>query len=164
MKPLQEYMTDMLRSTHMYEMAKSQDKCEECVRGQCDNILENITLINYFRISELYTTNIGHWKDELTGAIYNASKFNLKGNNDITRRLRLVDRVFREEDMCVYDNVVYRVELKFKREEETQYKTHKDAVEWLDKAVLRTISQIDTIKRLIAEKNTQKISHFVGQL
>lgn len=63
MRTLQEFFIDALRSTHLYEMAKSQDKCEKTVLSQLNNILENIILLNYFKISELPSLNIEHWKN-----------------------------------------------------------------------------------------------------
>lgn len=66
MKTIQEFLIDILRSTQLYEMAENQSNCEKNVKSQIRNILENLTLINYFNISGLPATNINHWKSELS--------------------------------------------------------------------------------------------------
>lgn len=164
MKTLTEYLIDILCSSHIYEMAENQKECERIVASECRNILENLTLINYFRISELYTTNIGHWKKELTSSLYNASDFKVKKDTSIGRRYRIVRRAFDEKDMKDYDRVFRRVETKFLEEKETQYPDMSDTEGWIDEAIICTINQIDDVVDVIAKNDSLEIKKFVNNL
>lgn len=164
MKTLQEYLIDCLRSTYIYEMSERQKDCEDTVKSECRNILENITLINYFRISELHTTNIGHWKDELDTAIRNAWSYKMKKDNSEGRRRRITNRAFEEKDMHEYNEIYDRVVGKFRKENETMYPSNKQSAEWLDEAIRRTMSQIDTIKELIIKRDHNGLYRFINKL
>lgn len=157
MKTLEEYLIDYISHTHIYEIAKSQDKCKDVVRSECKNILINLTLINYFGISELYTTNIEHWKDELETAINNASDFTVKKDKSVSRRRRIVDAVFEEEDMYKYDRIFHRVYRKFEKEKEAQYPDNPLSAEWLDAAIKLTIDQLGVVKMMISEYDNHLI-------
>lgn len=163
MKTIQEFLIDILRSTQLYEMAENQSNCEKNVKSQIRNILENLTLINYFNISGLPTTNINHWKSELSSAIYNAADFNIKKDRSIGRRQRIVKRSFEDRDAKEYKNILWVVLPKFVYEKETQsYNDHFD--EWLDQAILRTINQLDVIIELIVNKNVNQIRNWIKEL
>lgn len=163
MKTLQEFLIDILRNSYIYEMAEKQSECENIVKSQLKNILENLTLINYFGISRLPTTNIRHWKNELIAAIFNAADFNVKKDRSEGRRIRIVKRVFDEKDMKDYDRIYNRIFQKFDKENETQ-QSNKNFNEWLDQAILATINQIDDIMDLIVKQNNQKIKEWVEKL
>lgn len=149
MRTLQEFFIDALKNTRIYEMAYSQSKCEDMIASQCDNILENLMLLNYFNVSGLGTLNMQHWKDELDTAIYNAGKFQLKGNNSLKHRERVVNRVFNNEDMKDAEFILKRVNKKLRKEEETQYNSNPNAKEWIGEAIAALLNQIDDIKQLI---------------
>lgn len=151
MKTLTEYFIDGLRSTRLYEMAKNQSDCEDIVRSECTNILENLFLLNYFEISKLPTRNIAHWKDELETSITNAGKFKVKQDNSTNRRSRIIERVFNEEDMRDYDMVYKTIIRKVYKEKETQHNTNNNSESWIDEAIIATINMMDDIEALIVE-------------
>lgn len=161
MRTIQEYLIDILRSTRLYEMTESQRECENTVRSQIWNILENLTLINYFKVSQLYTTNIEHWKDELVAAIFNASRFKPKKDSSEGRRRRIVKRIFDEKDVWDYNRVYDSVQAKFYKESETQYPDNSNSDEWLDEAVLNTIGMMEDILELIVKQNTRSIKDWI---
>ena len=162
MKTLQEVLIDALRSTRLYEMAYSQNKCEDMIAAQCDNILENLVLLNYFKVSKLDSLNIQHWKEELDTAIYNAGKFRLKDNNSTKRRERLVNRVFIIEDMNIPKEILKRVKKKLRKESETQYPEHPNSKEWLGEAIAALLNQLDDIKHLIVNFDDVQIENWVN--
>ena len=163
MRTLKEFLIETLMSTHLYEMAKSQDKCEETVHSQINNILENTVLLNYFKISGIYSTNISHWKNELFIAVLNAGKFKPKGDSSIERRKRIVNRVFSEEEVKTYDYIYDSVIGKMYSEKETNFdRKNKIYVEWLDEAIAATMNLIDSIKELITNKNTPKTQDWIN--
>ena len=170
MKTILEYLIDGIRSTYLYEMAEDQSRCEDRIRYQSYNILENLVLIHYFRISGLPTYNIEHWKDELETAIYNASRFELKKNNSEKRRERLVRRVFDEKDMKKYDSVYHNVYMKISKEKETLWKDNNTSIpksqlrDWLDEAIISSINQMDDIIELIVKHNPEKVENWVEKL
>ena len=169
MKTILEYLIDGIRSTYLYEMAKNQDKCEDIVDSQFNNIIENLVLIHYFRISELPTYNINHWKKELRTAIYNAYKFRIKNDNSEKRRERLVKRVFDENDSKDYNEIRYKILPKIKEESETLWKrssTFSSAQlrDWLDEAIISSINQMDDIIELIVKHDPEITENWVEKL
>jgi hypothetical protein len=163
MKTLKEILIDALRSTHLYEMAKSQDKCEKTVLSQLNNILENIILLNYFKISELPSLNIEHWKNELFIAILNAGKFRPKGDNSKDRRSRIVNRVFNEEEVKTYEYIHDSVIGKMYIEKETTFDMkNKITLEWLDESIAAALNLIDSLKELIVDRNSVKTREWVN--
>jgi hypothetical protein len=142
-------------------MAKRQSECEDQIRSQRLNIVENLVLLNYFKISGLPTTNINHWKAELKAAISKASDFKMKNDNSIGRRQRIVSRVFNQEDMTDYKMTYNRAENKFYDEKETQYPDNKESVEWLDEAVIATINQMSDIQELIVKYDMAEVNNWL---
>ena len=164
MRTLREILIDALMGTHLYEMAENQSKCENNVKSQCKNLLENLILLNYFKISKLPSLNINHWKTELCMAIYNAGDFQVKKDKSIGRRERLIKRAFDERDMTDARQLERRMEQKMDIEEETQYYSNPNSKEWLGEAIVTAINQMSDIQKLIAYNSWNEIKKWVNNI
>ncbi len=164
MRTITEYLINLFRSTRLYEMARSQQECEDRVSSQTKNILENLVLIIYFGISDFHTININHWKEELIISILNAADFRPKKDNSISRRARIVERTFKKDDMWDYDQIYSRIQKKFYDEKETCWPENKESQQYLDQAILGTISYMDDIVDLIVKYDLISIKEWVKKL
>lgn len=163
MRTLREFLIDTLTNTQLFEMAKNQQKCEDTVRSQINNIRENLSLILYFNISKLQTINLKHWKHELAINLLNAANFNVKKDKSIGRRKRIVERVFDEEDFKDYEIFNDCVFIKFDDEKEVQ-QGNPMYQQWLDQAIISSINLTDEIIDLIANRNINQIKSWVNKL
>ena len=163
MRTLRELLIDTLTNTQIFEMAKNQQKCEDTVRSQINNIRENLSLILYFNISKLQTINLKHWKHELAINLLNAANFNVKKDKSIGRRKRIVERVFDEEDFKDYEIFNDCVFIKFDDEKEVQQGNPMHQ-QWLDQAIISAINLTDEIIDLIANRNINQIKSWVNKL
>ena len=162
MRTLREILIDTLMGTRLYEMAENQSKCENIVKSQCRNILENLILLNYFKISGLYTTNMNHWKNELCTAVYNAGDFQIKKDKSTGRRERLIKRAFDEKDMNDANRLEHRMEHKMDVEKETQYDYNPKSKEWLGEAIVSALNQMNDIQQLIVYNSWNNIKSWIN--
>lgn len=164
MGTITDYLIDLLRSTRLYEMARSQQECEDRVSSQTKNILENLVLIIYFGISNFHTININHWKEELIVSILNAADFRPKKDNSISHRTRIVERTFKKDDMWDYDQIYSRIQKKFYNEKETCWPYGNDSQYYLDQAILGTMMRMNDIVDLIVKNNLISIKEWVKKI
>ena len=164
MRTLKEFLIETLMETPLFEMAENQSKCENNVKSQCQNILENLILLNYFKVSELYTTNISHWKNELCTSIFNAGDFQVKKDKSVRRRERIVKRAFDERDMYNAKVLENRIERKMDLEKEAQYDSNPKSKEWLGEAISMTLNQMQDIEALIVYNSWNEIKQWINKI
>ena len=164
MRTLKEFLIETLMETSIFEMAENQSKCEDNVKSQCKNILENLILLNYFKVSELYTTNISHWKNELCTSIFNAGDFQVKKDKSVKRRERIVKRAFDDRDMYDAYMLAHRIERKMDLEKEAQYNSNPKSKEWLGEAIAMALNQLQDVEALIVFNSWKEIKQWTNKV
>lgn len=164
MKTLREYLIDLYTSIPLYEMAEQQKECERRVKSYLHQIIENTALVAYFCISGLHTTNLGHWKNELIAALWNACNFKLKGDNSTPRRKRLIARCFNEVEARNTMLIEGTIKAKFRTEQETGYRTNKNVEEYIGETVAVVKNMMDDIEELLVGGIYDDIEEFVDSM
>lgn len=116
---ISEYVNNYLSSDKgnmLIEMAMERKAFKERVEHILPQIIENWCLIYYSRITNTNKKLINHWKSELDAHISSIISYQIKGNNSLQKRNKIILNLCNELDYNLTQTIAIIVRNKFLKE------------------------------------------------